>query len=67
VVNDCLVAEKTIARFLGLLSFMPSHMAAWTRASFLFVPLDVESFFWANACDRKEDKKIKSRKDMSRL
>ena len=46
---------------------MPSHMTAWTRVSFSFVPLDGESFFWANACDKKEAKKIKSRNDVSRL
>jgi hypothetical protein len=42
-------------------------MVAWTRVSFLIVPLDGASFFWANACDKKEAKKIKTRKDMSRL
>jgi hypothetical protein len=40
---------KTMARFLGLLSSIPSHMAAWTRVSFSVVPVDKESFFWANA------------------
>jgi hypothetical protein len=49
------------------LSSIPSHMTAWTRVSFSFVPLDGESFFWANACDKKEAKKIKSRNDVSRL
>jgi hypothetical protein len=62
-----IVMGKTIARFLGLLSLRPSHMAAWTRVSFLILPLVGESFFWANACDKKEAKKIKSRKDMSLL
>ena len=56
-----------MARFLGLLSSIPSHMTAWTSVSFSLVPLDGESFFWANACDKKEAKKIKSRTDVSRL
>ena len=56
-----------MARFLGLLSSIPSHMAAWTRVNFSFVPLDGESFFWANACDRKEVKKTKAMKYVSRL
>jgi hypothetical protein len=56
-----------MARFLGLLSFMPSHMAAWTRVSFSFVPLDGEVFFWAKACDKKEVKKTNAIKYVSRL
>ncbi len=56
-----------MARSLGLVSLMPSHMSAWTRVSLSFVLLDVEPFFCANAWDKKEAKKIKSRKDMSRL
>jgi hypothetical protein len=58
---------KTMARFLGLLSSIPSHMTAWTRISFSFVPLDGESFFWANACDKKEAKKANAMKYVSRL
>jgi hypothetical protein len=62
-----IVAEKTIARFLGLLSFMPSHVAAWTRVSVLGVALDGDSFFWANACAKKGTKMINARKNVSRL
>ena len=58
---------KTIARFLGLLSCIPSHMAAWTRVSFVIVPLDGEAFSWANACDKKEAKKTNAIKYVSRL
>ncbi len=56
-----------MARFLGLLSFIPSHMAAWTRVSFSIVPLDGESFFWANACDKKEAKKTNAIEYVRRL
>jgi len=46
---------------------MPSHMAASTRVSFSFVPLDGESFFWANACDKKEARMANAIKYVSRL
>jgi hypothetical protein len=52
---------------MGLLSFMPSHMEAWTRVSFLGVASSGESFFWANACDKKGTKMINARKNVSRL
>jgi hypothetical protein len=58
---------KTMARFSGLLSCIPSHMAAWARVSFFIVSLDGASFFWANACDEKQANKIKRRKDVSNL
>jgi hypothetical protein len=59
--------EKTIAWFLGLWSFIPSHVAAWTKVSSLGAALAGESFFWANACDKKGTKMINTRKDVSRL
>jgi hypothetical protein len=42
-------------------------MAAWARASFFIVPLDGASFFWANACDKKEAKKANAMKYVIRL
>lgn len=56
-----------MARFSGLLSCIPSHMAAWARVSFFIVSLDGASFFWANACDKKEAKKANAIKYVSRL
>jgi hypothetical protein len=49
---------KTMAWFFGPPSFIPSHMAAWTRVSFLGVALDGATFFWANACEKNEANKI---------
>lgn len=56
-----------MARFLGLLSCIPSQMAARTRVSFSFVPLGGESFFWANACDERKVRKINAIEYVSRL
>jgi hypothetical protein len=42
-------------------------MEAWTRVSFLGVASSGESFFWANACDKKEAKKTNAMKYVSRL
>ncbi len=62
-----IVMGKTMARFSGLLSCIPSHMAAWARVSFFIVSLDGASFFWANACDKKEAKKANAMKYVIRL